>query len=173
MNKTRNMTLSAMFIALGLILPFITGQVPMIASQLCPMHFPVLLAGFVLGGKYGLLVGIVTPLLRSVMFGMPTMMPSAVCMAFELAAYGFVSGILYEKSSKNLWAIYRSLIAAMLCGRLVWGMASLLVYGMMGNSFAMTMFISGAFVNAAAGIVLQLIIIPLLVSYLKKAKIIK
>lgn len=173
MNKTRDMTLSAMFIALGLIMPFITGQIPAISSQLCPMHFPVLLAGFVLGGKYGLLVGIITPLLRSVMFGMPTFMPTAVCMAFELATYGFVSGMLYEKSSKNLWGIYRSLIVAMLAGRLVWGLASLIIYGMMGNSFAMAMFISGAFVNAAAGIVLQLIIIPMLVSYLKKAKVIK
>ena len=172
MNKTKSLTLSALFIALGLILPFITAQVPVINSQLCPMHFPVLLAGFVLGSKYGLIVGLVTPLLRSVTFGMPPMMPTAVCMAFELATYGFVSGWLYEKSKKNLRDIYLSLIVAMLAGRLVWGLASLIIYGLMGNSFVMKMFISGAFVNAAAGIVLQLIIIPVLVSYLKKAKVI-
>jgi thiamine transporter ThiT len=85
---TKKMVLSALFIALGLVLPFFTGQIPQIGSRLLPMHIPILLCGFVCGAPFGLAAGFITPLLRSLIFGMPPMMPTAVAMAFELAAYG-------------------------------------------------------------------------------------
>lgn len=173
MSQTKKLTLGALFITLGLILPFITGQIPVFSAQLCPMHFPVLIAGFVLGGKMGLVVGCLVPLLRSVIFGMPPMMPTAVCMAVELAVYGFLSGLIYEKSKKNTWSIYVSLLVAMLGGRLAWGIASVIIYGVMQQTFAMSMFIAGAFVNAIPGIILQIILIPLIVMSLKKAKVMK
>lgn len=171
-NQTRNLTLGAMFIALGLLMPFITAQIPSISSQLCPMHFPVILCGFVLGGQMGLLVGFITPLLRSLIFGMPPIM-TAICMAFELATYGFVSGFLFEKWQKKTSMIYPSLLLAMVAGRVVWGVVSLLIYALSGSAFTATMFISGALLNAVPGIILQLIIIPALVLALKKAKWIK
>ena len=71
--STKNIALSGLFIALGLVLPFLTGQIPNIGRMLLPMHIPVLLCGFVCGGPYGLIVGFITPLLRSVMFGAPPM----------------------------------------------------------------------------------------------------
>lgn len=53
MNKNRELilkiTLSGVFLALGLLLPFLTGQIPEIGSMLCPMHIPVLICGFVCG----------------------------------------------------------------------------------------------------------------------------
>ena len=79
----RSLALSAMFLALGLVLPFLTGQIPEIGNLLLPMHLPVLLCGLVCGWKYGLAVGFTTPLLRSMLFGMPTFYPSAVSMAFS------------------------------------------------------------------------------------------
>ena len=89
----RKTVLAALFLAIGLILPFITMQIPAVGKMLCPMHIPVLLCGYILGGPYGLIVGFITPLLRSVTFGMPVMLPNAICMAFELATYGLVSGM--------------------------------------------------------------------------------
>ena len=79
-----------MFLALAYVMPFLTGQIPQVGSMLCPMHIPVLLCGFFCGAPWGLAVGFVAPLLRSFTLGMPPMFPTAFCMAFELAAYGFV-----------------------------------------------------------------------------------
>jgi thiamine transporter ThiT len=164
MKKTRKLTLSAMFLALGQILPFITGQIPQIGKMLCPMHFPVLLCGFLCGPKYGALIGFICPLLRSVLFHMPVMYPSAVGMAFELMAYGLVSGLLAEKwGTESYRKIYAILIIAMITGRIVWGFAQIVLLGINGNAFTFNAFIGGALINAIPGIILQLLILPFLV----------
>mgnify|MGYP000369900716 CR=1 FL=1 len=84
-STTRSLVLAALFLALAFVLPMITGHVPQVGNMLCPMHFPILLCGFVLGGPWGLAVGFIAPLVRSVLFGMPPMFPIAIAMAFELA----------------------------------------------------------------------------------------
>lgn len=165
MNSTRKLTLAALFLSLGLILPFFTGQIPTIGSQLLPMHIPVLLCGFVLGAPYGALVGFITPLLRSFIFGMPPIM-TAIPMAFELCAYGFFSGYLYRILKKNVTNIYVSLLSAMILGRIVWGIVSMVLLG--AQSFTFPVFVAGAITNAVAGIVIQVIIIPLIIMTLKK-----
>lgn len=173
MKDTKKMVLSALFLALGLVLPFLTGQIPEIGKMLLPMHIPVLLCGFICGGPWGLLVGFITPLFRSAVFGMPVMMPMAVGMAFELATYGYVAGLLHKKlPEKNLF-LFVSLIGAMIAGRVVWGIVSLVLYGVMGDGFTMKMFIGGALLNAIPGIILQLIMIPAIIIALKKAKVLK
>ena len=126
MGNIRKLTLAAVFLAIGQILPLLTGQIPQIGKMLCPMHFPVLLCGFFCGWSYGLIVGLICPILRSVIFGMPVMYPSAIGMAFELMTYGFMAGFLSEKIGKNTLAkIYAALIAAMLAGRVIWGIAQI------------------------------------------------
>ena len=90
----RNLTFSSMFLALCMVLPFLTGQIPQIGAMLSPMHIPVLICGFVCGPLWGMIVGAIAPVLRSVLFGMPKLFPSAVCMMFELAAYGAAAGLL-------------------------------------------------------------------------------
>ena len=126
--------------ALGIVLPFVTGQIPQIGSMLLPMHIPVLLCGFICGWKYGLVVGAVVPLLRSMMFGMPPMM-TAIAMAFELAVYGCVTGFLYKKLPGKKVKLYISLISAMILGRIVWGMVSLVIYGVTNAVFTWQIFI--------------------------------
>jgi thiamine transporter ThiT len=162
----RKTTLAALFLAIGLILPFITMQIPAVGKMLCPMHIPVLLCGYVCGWPYGLIVGIITPLLRGVLFGMPAIFPNAVCMAFELATYGFVAGILSEKMNRDIKSLYVSLITAMLCGRIVWGLASAAIYALTGGIFTWKLFLMGGFVNALPGIMIQLMLIPVLVERL-------
>lgn len=170
--STINLVLGAFFMALGIVMPFITGQIPEIGSMLLPMHLPVLICGFVCGWKYGVLVGFVVPLLRSVMFGMPPLMPTGICMAFELAVYGASTGFLYEKLPKNTVSIYVSLFGAMIAGRLAWGLVSIPIYGIMGNAFSVQMFLAGALLNAIPGIILQIVVIPVVVMTLKRAKVI-
>lgn len=158
---TKKLVLSAMFIALGLVLPFLTGQIPKIGNMLLPMHLPVFLCGLICGWKYGLIVGFILPLLRSMTFGMPPLFPIAAAMAFELATYGFVSGFLYEHSRwKCIISLYRSLIAAMLAGRIVWGAVQVAFLGISGGAFTWKMFIAGALLNAIPGIIIQLVLIP-------------
>lgn len=161
-NETiKKMTLSAMFIAIGLVLPFFTGQIPQIGNMLLPMHIPVLLCGLICGWQYGLLVGFVLPLLRYVLFGMPILFPTGVAMAFELATYGLVAGLLYGLSRwQCIIALYRSLITAMLAGRVVWGVVQLVLMGISGGMFTWQMFVAAAFLNAIPGIAIQLILIP-------------
>ena len=171
MKNTKKLVLSALFMALGIILPFFTGQIPQVGSMLLPMHIPVLLCGFICGWQDGLAVGAVTPLLRSALFGMPPMMPTAAAMAFELAVYGAVTGILYNKLPKKNGNIYVSLLGAMLAGRVVWGIVCIPLYGIGGNAFSFQMFLAGAFINAVPGILLQIVLIPAIMMALKKAKV--
>ena len=169
MKDLKKLTLSAMFLAIGQVLPFITGQVPQIGKMLCPMHFPILLCGFFCGAKYGAAVGFICPLLRSVLFHMPVMYPSAIGMAFELMTYGLVSGLLSEKWGTDSYGkLYAILIISMVAGRLVWGLAQIVLLGMKGNAFTMSAFLSGALFNAIPGIILQLLAIPFLVKSLRK-----
>ena len=170
--SVKEIVLAAFFLALGLIMPFLTMQIPSIGSMLLPMHIPVILCGFICGGPLGLVVGFIVPLLRSALFSMPPMFPTAIAMAFELAAYVFISGFLYNHLTKKLSSIYLSLVVAMLGGRIIWGLVSLVLYGLSGQSFALAMFITGAFTTAIPGIILQLILIPAIVLALQKARLI-
>ena len=171
--RVRSLVMAAVCVALGLFLPFLTGQIPQIGSKLSPMHIPILLCGFLCGWQYGLIAGFITPILRSVLFGMPPMMPTAAAMAFELAAYGAFTGILYRLLSRNVLNVYVTLVASMLLGRVVWGVASMLLYMANGSQFTFAIFLTGAFVNAVPGIVLHIVIIPPIVLALRKAKILE
>lgn len=170
--QIRKLTFSALYLAISLVLPFLTGQLPEIGAMLCPMHIPVLLCGFVCGWQWGLAVGFIAPLLRSVMFGMPQMFPTGVAMAFELAAYGAFSGILYKVLPKKNVYIYVSLIAAMVLGRAVWGAVRFAIAGLTASEFPFSAFLAGAITTAIPGIVLHIILIPILVMVLKKARLV-
>lgn len=171
-NSIRSMVLAAMCVAVGLFLPFLTGQIPEIGSRLSPMHIPILLCGFMCGWQYGLIAGFITPILRSLLFAMPPMIPMAVSMAFELAAYGLLTGILYRALPKKPAFVYVTLILSMLLGRVVWGVASMIIYGATGGAFTFAAFIAGGFTKAIPGIILHIAIIPPIVLALKKAKVI-
>lgn len=169
----RKISYSAMFIALGLVLPFLTGQIPEIGNMLLPMHLPVILAGFICGPVYGGVVGFIVPLLRSVMFSRPVMYPSAIAMAFELLTLAAVVGILYKISRhKCIYSLYRSLIAGIIASRAVWGVAMALL--MLGGeaSFTFSAFILGAFVDSFLGIIIELILVPIIMIALGKARLV-
>lgn len=171
--QLKNLVLAAMFMAIGLVLPFLTGQLQQIGSMLLPMHIPVLLCGLICGWQYGLAVGFFLPILRSAVFAMPPMYPMAIAMAFELATYGFAVGFLYSRSKwQCVKALYRCMIFAMLLGRAVWGIVEALLLGIGPDGFTFQAFISGAFLNAIPGIILQLILIPAIMVALNRAKLV-
>lgn len=175
--------MSGALIAIGWVLPFLTGQIKEIGSMLSPMHFPVFFAGFLVGPFYALAVGIILPITRSLIFGMPVLFPGAVCMGVEMGCYGFITGFLFKvlvnifknkedntiSKGKLFASIYISLVSAMLVGRALWGLARMLCSFLPdAKAFPMTAFISGAFINAWPGIILQLILIPAIVYATRK-----
>ena len=162
-----DMVNAAMFLALALALPFLTGQIPEIGKALCPMHIPVLLCGFFCGPFYAMIVGLIAPLLRFVLFGMPPM-PTGIAMCFELAAYGLLAGLLYRALPKKPVFVYVALLVAMIGGRLVWGAARVVLLGLGLAKFSWEMFLSGAILDAIPGIIVQIVLIPILVIALKK-----
>ena len=169
MNQSvKNLTLSAMFLAIGLVLPFLTGQIPEIGSLLLPMHIPVFLCGLICGWQYGAVVGFILPLLRNLLFGMP-MILTAAGMSFELLTYGLVVGLLYSRSRwQCVVALYRCLILAMVAGRVVWGLVEIPLLGIFPDGFTVQAFLAGALLNAIPGILLQLILIPALMVALNR-----
>ncbi len=173
-NELNNVVLSAMLLGIGFVLPMFTSQIKEIGDTLLPMHIPVMLCGLICGKKYGFFVGMILPLFRSVVFGMPPIYPNAIWMAIELATYGFVIGFLYYRMNlKNIKGVYISLISAMLLGRIAWGVSKAILLGVGGKAFTISMFIAGGFIDAIPGIILQLILIPSIMAILNKRRILK
>ncbi len=166
-----NISFSGMFLALAYVMPFLTGQIPEIGKMLCPMHIPVLLCGFICGAPYGLIVGAIAPILRSTTLGMPLLFPNATAMAFELAVYGLMAGLLYKALPKKKINIYVSLVGAMVVGRIIWGLTMFFILGFDFSKFGLSAFWTGAVVNAIPGIIVQIILIPIVVMLLEKAKL--
>lgn len=171
---TKKLTLSAMFLAIGMVLPFLTGQIPEVGSMMLPMHIPVLLCGLICGWQYGAVLGFVLPLIRYFVFGMPVLFPTGTAMAFELMTYGLVIGLVYSVSRwKCIISLYRALIAAMIAGRIVWAAAQMILLGVSGSAFTLKMFLAGAFFNAVPGIIIQLVLIPTVMAALGRTGLVR
>lgn len=167
------LVLSSLMIALGIVLPFLTGSNPQLGSIFLLMHIPALLTGLILGPRYGLMVGLVTPLLRSLLVQAPPLYPIALTMTFELGAYGFFIGLAKKYLPKQDLYVILSLIISMLLGRAVWGLAAAVFYPLAGFNFSLDIFIKAAFVTGLPGIGIQLVVVPLLYFSLKKTHVLE
>ena len=169
-NSVKNMTLTAVCIALCVVLPIAFHSIPDAGSVFLPMHIPVLICGMICGWPYGFVCGLMGPLLSSALTGMP---PAAIlpAMMVECATYGMVSGIMLKLvHTKNTYAdLYIALVVAMLAGRVLSGIAKALIF--MPN-ISMTAWIMASVVTALPGILIQLVFLPAVVQMLMKAKVI-
>lgn len=171
MKPVKTLALTALFIAIGIILPSVFHAFGA-GSVFLPMHIPVLLCGLICGPFWGLAAGIITPILSSMMTGMPPagILPSMVC---ELAAYGFFSGLFIRiiHTPKTIVNLYASLILTMIIGRVIAGMLNAIVFK--AGAYSLTVWISAMFIQGLPGILIQLAIIPASVLALQKAKLIQ
>lgn len=170
-NHIKDIAIASLMVAMGIVLPFLTASNPQLGSIFLLMHIPVLISGLVLGPKYGLIVGMMTPILRSLLFMMPPLYPQALVMMFELGAYGFFIGLSYRTLSKTSFNVYASLLIALLLGRVVWGVAASFFYPLAGLNFSFSIFLKAGFVTSLPGIGIQIVLIPLLFIYLKRTNI--
>ncbi len=172
--SVKNLVLSALFLAIGLVLPFFIGQIRQIGSMLLPMHIPVFLCALICGWQYGAAVGFVLPLLRSLLFAMPPFYPTAIAMAIELMTYGLVAGLIYFRAkNQGVLAVYCSMLPAMVLGRVTWGVAQVILLKIGGNAFTWQAFIAGALLNAIPGIIIQLILIPAVMAVLNRTGLVR
>ena len=171
MSNIKKMVGTALFIAIGIALPLAFHSIPNAGRVFLPMHIPILLCGLICGFPYGLACGVVTPLLSSLLTGMPpaAILPAMVC---ELAVYGLISSLLMRYAAvKNQYAsIYIALVGAMLSGRLVLGTVNALIFN--AGSYSMQIWVTGAFVTALPGIAIQLVLIPVIIFGLQRAKLV-
>ncbi len=173
MNRSyiKKTVLSALFLALGFILPMLIGQIPAIGQMLLPMHIPVFICAFVCDWRYGATVGFVLPIFRSLLFSVPVMYPTAIAVAFEMATYGIVAGFLYGHSKRrSVPSLYGAMLVAMIFGRAVRLVAEIVLLGFAGNAFVWKAFFTGVILNAIPGILLQLAVIPAVMLLLGKVK---
>lgn len=168
--QTKRLVFVSLCIAIGLLLPQLVNVLPIArpGAILLPMHIPVLICGYIVGWRYGLLSGLILPLLAFFLTGMPPLFPIGVSMMLELATYGLLTGILYKLTDGK---IFVSLIGAMIGGRIVYGIAHSILFSVAGMPFGMEAFIAGAFVTALPGIIIQLLLIPPVIHGLKNANL--
>jgi thiamine transporter ThiT len=163
--------ITAVCLALCVVLPLAFHSIPNAGSIFCPMHIPVLLCGLLCGWPFGLLCGLAGPLLSSLFTGMPPMahLPG---MMVELAVYGLITGILMQTvhTKKTYADLYISLVAAMLCGRIIAGIAKALIFS--AGSYSMAVWTATYFITSLPGIVIQLILIPAVFFALEKSRLI-
>ena len=165
-SPVRRMVLAALCVALCVVLPIAFHTIPDAGSVFLPMHIPVLLCGLICGWPYGLACGLLGPVLSSLLTGMP---PAAYLppMIIECAVYGMVCGLMLKvlRTGRSTVDLYAALIAAMLAGRVVSGIAKALIFS---PGMAMGVWITSSFVTALPGIIIQLVLIPQVVRLLMK-----
>lgn len=162
--KIKNLVRAGLLLALGIIIPYTFHMTGLPGNIFLPMHIPVLLCGFILGEKYGLLIGSITPIINSIISGMPPIYPIGICMAFELASYGLIAGLMYKNKKYN---IFISLITAMIIGRLISGITNYILLTVSGNGFVLASFLTGSFIKGIWGIIIQLILIPIIIKIIE------
>lgn len=170
MSPVKKMTLGAVCIALCVVLPIAFHSIPNSGSVFLPMHIPVLVCGMICSWPYGLICGLAGPLLSSLLTGMP---PAAIlpAMMVECGVYGMTAGLMLKKvhTGKLYTDLYIALVTAMLAGRVFSGIAKALIFS---PGMAMSAWVTASFVTSLPGIVIQLVLLPLVVSSLMKARVI-
>lgn len=159
-NHVRNLVIGGLLLALGLIIPYIFHSTGIAGNIFLPMHIPVLLGGFLLPPHIALLLGILTPIINSLITGMPILFPIAIIMAFELGTYGLLASLLYMKL--RLPTVF-ALILSMVGGRIIAGLVVFILAIFFAIPLEPITYVIGAITTGIPGIVIQLVLIPILI----------
>lgn len=172
LSSVRRVSLCAMCIALCYVLPIAFHTVGL-GGTLSPMHIPVLLCGMICGGSAGLICGLIGPVLSSLLSGMPPML-MLVRMIPELCTYGLAAGIAMKhlRTGRNVTDVYASLAIAMVAGRIAGGIATAIFHMATSGVYSIALWVTGYFVESVPGILAHLILVPILVFTLEKARLI-
>ncbi len=165
LKKTRQMTYAALFLAVSVILPSIFHMSGIDGRIFLPMHLPILLSGFFISPGMAFVVGLLAPFLNTLVSGMPVLFPIAIIMSVELSVYGFVTALI---AGSNRRMPFAALVLAMVLGRLAAGITVYVLVALFGVTINPAIYLQGAVLTGIPGIVIQLILIPLLLKYIKR-----
>ena len=165
---TKELVLSGVLLAAGLLLPMVFHMFSMTGPAFLPMHIPVLIGGMLLPPPLAILLGIITPIVSSILTGMPVAFPMAIIMAFELGTYGLSASIATRKLKLNTLL---ALIIAMIDGRIVAGIVVAVLVKLFGVQMNPIMFVKGAIITGLPGLMIQILFIPTLIYGLKRARL--
>ncbi len=169
MTHTKKLVITALCIAIGIVLPTMLHGIPNAGSIFLPLHFTVLICGLTCGAVYGGISGVLTTLLSHMMTGMPPafILPSMIC---ELATYGIIAGFMYDfiKVRNKNTKIVVSLVSAMLLGRIVYGLLNAILFQV--GTYNLNIWMTSMFITALPGIIVQLLLIPFVVRAIEKIK---
>lgn len=165
--RTRHMIISAVMIAIGIVLPLTLHSFPDGGKVFLPMHIPVMIGAFFLPWTWAVAVGVLTPILSFVLTGMPPIapIPMVIIMAFELMTYGLIISLLRKKvvNREKWYSPLAAIIPAMIAGRVVVGIvmfALLKIY--LPMKISPWMFVWGGVTTGLPGIIVQIVLIPVL-----------
>ena len=161
MNKTKQVAYDGLFIAIGIVFAMLIHGIGgvKLGQVVLPIHYAPILAGLLIGPWDGLIVGVLTPLLSSMLIGMPPFMPPiGVFMIFEMATYGFIVGYLNKRKIN----IYVVLLIAMIIGRIVYSLSYYVIGYMVGIHLLPLLAVIASFLSGAMGAILQLLLVPLI-----------
>lgn len=171
--EIRSIVYAAVCLALCIVLPFLTGNLAALGRQFAPMHFPVLLCGFIAGPLWGAVVGCVAPFLRYLIAGAPVLYPDALRMAAELCVYGLSAGFFYRYLPKKAGGIFVSLLCSQFFGRLAWGAMQFCLNVLdPKNPFSVELIVAQTVAGSLYGIAIQLVLIPPIVLAMQRARLI-
>lgn len=166
-NKTHQLILAGVFIALGLVLPMAFHMIGGAGPIFLPMHIPVLIGGFFLSPMSALSVGVITPLLSGLFTGMPPLFPMMPIMMLELGVYGLTISVIKNKVSNNPYII---LLVSMILGRIAAGFMVYLLSALFVTKLPSALvFMAAAVTKGVPGILLQLLIVPMVVIAVKRS----
>lgn len=146
--KVRNLVLSGMFIAIGIVLPIAFHMFGGLGPKLLPMQFPILLGAYFLCPQYAVAVGVLTPILSGIITGMPPIFPAMPCLAIEFGAYALFLSILKLENK------YLRLLATLILGKIV-----LLAFALTNPVF--WAFAISQLTNGLLGMTWQIVLIPI------------
>lgn len=174
MSDTKKLVVSAMMVAVGILLPMLFHAVPNAGAVFAPMHLPVLVAGLLCGPFYGAIVGMLCPLLSSILTGMPALavLPN---MLVEMFLYGGLTGLIFRVVHTKYFIlnVYIALVVGLLVGRMAGGAVCYLLFlGGTRNAYSWGAFFTMYFVTCWPAIVIQITVVPALVGTLRKLRLI-
>ena len=133
-----------------------------------PMYLPVLLAGCLLGVRWGMGVGVLSPVVSfalTSLWGDP--MPAAARLPFmmaELCVFAAVSGIFSKQIAKNGWMAFPAVLLGAVAGRAFFLLLAVLFQSVV--PFTVETVLS-QIETGLSGLVLQAAMVPLLVMGLR------
>ena len=133
-----------------------------------PMYLPVLLAGCLLGVRWGMGVGVLSPVVSfalTSLWGDP--MPAAARLPFmmaELCIFAAVSGIFSKQIAKNGWMAFPAVLLGAVAGRVFFLLLAVLFQSV--APFTVEIVLS-QIETGLSGLVLQAAMVPLLVMGLR------